>query len=127
MLSGVLQVAHGPGMRTSGPATLAAGAKLELPAGTPHSVSTRGVTLIEIESTGPFGITYLNQADDPRKTGTRVAAAAGPPPDQRQRPRRKSRGRQANPPVAQSPAPSLRAAAWAATIRSACRTSGALV
>ena len=70
VLSGVLLVAHGSNMRTSGPATLEAGAKLELAAGTPHSVTARGVTIIEIESTGPFEITYLNQADDPRKTGT---------------------------------------------------------
>ncbi len=70
VLSGVLLVAHGPNMRTSGPATLEAGAKLELAGGTPHSVTARGATIIEIESTGPFEITYLNQADDPRKTGT---------------------------------------------------------
>jgi quercetin dioxygenase-like cupin family protein len=70
VLSGVLLVAHGPNMRTSGPATLEAGARLELAAGTPHSVTARGITIIEVVSTGPFEITYLNQADDPRKTGT---------------------------------------------------------
>ncbi len=70
VLSGVLLVAHGPNMRTSGPATLEAGARLELAAGTPHSITARGVTIMEIESTGPFEITYLNQADDPRQTGT---------------------------------------------------------
>lgn len=70
VLSGVLLVAHGPNMRTSGPATLEAGAKLELAAGTPHSITARGITIVEIESTGPFEITYVNQADDPRKTGT---------------------------------------------------------
>jgi hypothetical protein len=70
ILSGVLLVAHGPNLRSAGPATLEAGARLELAAGTPHSVTARGVTIVEIESTGPFEITYLNQADDPRKTGT---------------------------------------------------------
>lgn len=70
VLSGVLLVAHGPNMRTAGPATLEAGGKLELAAGTPHSVTTRGMTIIEIQSTGPFAITYVNQADDPRNTGT---------------------------------------------------------
>lgn len=70
VLSGVLLVAHGPNMRTAGPATLEAGGKLELAAGTPHSVTTRGITIIEIQSTGPFAITYVNQADDPRNTGT---------------------------------------------------------
>lgn len=70
ILSGVLLVAHGPNMRSAGPATLEAGGKLTLAAGTPHSVTARGITIIEIESTGPFEITYVNQADDPRKTGT---------------------------------------------------------
>ncbi|HSE28180.1 MAG TPA: cupin domain-containing protein [Gemmatimonadales bacterium] len=70
VLSGVLLVAHGENMRVTGPATLEAGGKLELAAGTPHSVTARGITIIEIKSTGPFEIKYLNQADDPRNTGT---------------------------------------------------------
>lgn len=70
VVSGTLLIAHGPNMRTSGPATLEAGGKLDLAAGTVHSVSARGITIIEIKSTGPFEIKYENQADDPRNTGT---------------------------------------------------------
>jgi hypothetical protein len=70
VVSGVLLVAHGPNMRSAGPATLEAGAKLSLAAGTPHSVTARGITIIEMSSTGPFDIKYVNQADDPRGTGT---------------------------------------------------------
>ncbi|HJS48369.1 MAG TPA: cupin domain-containing protein [Gemmatimonadales bacterium] len=70
VVSGVLLVAHGPNMRSAGPATLEAGGKLALAADAPHSVTAKGVTIVEIESTGPFAIKYLNQADDPRGTGT---------------------------------------------------------
>ena len=70
VVSGVLLIAHGPNMRSAGPATLEAGGKLALAAEAPHSVTARGVTIVEIESTGPFAIKYLNQADDPRGTGT---------------------------------------------------------
>lgn len=70
VISGIVMVAHGPNMRATGPATLEAGAKLDLAAGTPHSMTVRGVSIIEIRSTGPFEIKYLNQADDPRNTGT---------------------------------------------------------
>ncbi len=70
IISGVLLVSHGPNMRTAGPATLEAGGKLELAAGTPHAVTARGITIVEIVSTGPFEITYVNRADDPRNAGT---------------------------------------------------------
>ncbi len=70
VISGILMVAHGPNMRAAGPATLEAGGKLDLAAGTPHSVTARGITIVEVRSTGPFEIKYLNQADDPRNTGT---------------------------------------------------------
>ena len=67
VLSGALLVSHGENMRTTGPATLEAGGRLALTAGTPHAVTARGITIIEIESTGPFEIRYLNPADDPRR------------------------------------------------------------
>jgi hypothetical protein len=34
----------------------------------PHFVRAKGNTLIEIQSTGPFEITYVNPADDPRRS-----------------------------------------------------------
>lgn len=33
----------------------------------PHFVRTKGRTVIEIRSEGPFAITYVNPTDDPRK------------------------------------------------------------
>ncbi len=43
------------------------GAEMSLGAGEPHFVRAQGRTVIEVESTGPFQITYVNSADDPRK------------------------------------------------------------
>ena len=48
----------------------AKGAQMNLGAGEPHYVRAQGRTIIEVESTGPFQITYVNSADDPRKATT---------------------------------------------------------
>jgi mannose-6-phosphate isomerase-like protein (cupin superfamily) len=50
---------------------LVAGEAVHLAAGEPHFVRTRGRTVIEVRSTGPFGTTYVNPADDPQATATR--------------------------------------------------------
>ena len=34
---------------------------------TPHFAWTRGETIVQLHGTGPWGVTYLNPADDPRK------------------------------------------------------------
>jgi hypothetical protein len=70
VVSGILLLAHGENMRSAGPATLEMGAKRSMAAGTPHVATARGITIVEIESTGPFEISYVNQADDPRRTGS---------------------------------------------------------
>ena len=46
------------------------GAEMSLGAREPHFVRAQGRTIIEVESTGPFQITYANAADDPRKAST---------------------------------------------------------
>ena len=46
----------------------ALGDTAELAAKEPHYVRATLRTVIEVRSTGPFEITYLNPADDPRKT-----------------------------------------------------------
>jgi len=37
-----------------------------MPPRTPHYARTRGETIIQLHGTGPWGITYVNPADDPR-------------------------------------------------------------
>jgi hypothetical protein len=47
---------------------LKAGSSFVLPAGHTHYVwTTDEETVIELIATGPWGITYTNPADDPRK------------------------------------------------------------
>lgn len=48
----------------------AKGAEMSLGAQEAHFVRAQGRTIIEVESTGPFQITYVNAADDPRKAST---------------------------------------------------------
>jgi hypothetical protein len=38
-----------------------------LPARVNHFVKTQGETTLQLNSMGPWGITYVNPADDPRK------------------------------------------------------------
>ena len=45
---------------------LATGHMMILPAKTPHFAWTQEETVIQLHGTGPWGITYLNPADDPR-------------------------------------------------------------
>ena len=42
------------------------GQRITLPANAHHYVRTRGPTLVEVSSMGPFVVTYVNQRDDPR-------------------------------------------------------------
>jgi len=51
-------------------ATLAPGDFVDLPAQMQHEASTRGGAVVQVQSTGPFVINYVDPKDDPR----------GPPP-----------------------------------------------
>ena len=48
----------------------AKGAEISLAAREPHFLRAQGQTIIEVQSTGPFQISYVNAADDPRKATT---------------------------------------------------------
>jgi quercetin dioxygenase-like cupin family protein len=47
---------------------LAAGSFVQLPTGMAHFAWTEEETVVQINAIGPFGITYVNPADDPRGT-----------------------------------------------------------
>ena len=55
-----LDPARGDGLKTGG--------YLHLPKGTHHYEWTNEDTVIELSGVGPVGMTYLDPADDPRKT-----------------------------------------------------------
>ena len=44
-----------------------AGAKGKVPAGMHHYGIARGATIVSVEAMGPFGMTYVNPADDPQQ------------------------------------------------------------
>lgn len=47
--------------------TLGAGSFAFMPAGMRHFVRAQGQTIVQLHGTGPWGITYVNPLDDPRK------------------------------------------------------------
>jgi hypothetical protein len=68
VISGTLLLGEGRNWRNASLRPLAAGATVTMAANQPHFVRTKGKTMLEIGSTGPFEITYVNPADDPRKS-----------------------------------------------------------
>ena len=46
---------------------LPAGSFAFMPAGMRHFVRAQGETIVQLHGTGPWGITYVNASDDPRK------------------------------------------------------------
>jgi hypothetical protein len=68
VISGSLLMGEGRNWRSASLRPLAAGEDVTMAAKQPHFVRTKGKTMIEIRSTGPFEITYVNPGDDPRKS-----------------------------------------------------------
>jgi quercetin dioxygenase-like cupin family protein len=67
VLSGSPSVGMGEKVDTKAVHALKAGSFHYLPAKTNHYWLVKGPTEIEVQGTGPFGITYANPADDPEK------------------------------------------------------------
>ena len=72
VLSGKLHLGMGERFDDSAGTVLAAGGYASMPAGMRHFAWTEGETILQISTIGPWGINYVNPADDPRKS-----AAAG--------------------------------------------------
>ncbi len=47
---------------------LPAGSFVSMPAGSAHHVRAEGETIVQLHTIGPWGLTYVDPADDPRKT-----------------------------------------------------------
>jgi mannose-6-phosphate isomerase-like protein (cupin superfamily) len=67
VLEGVFLMGDGQQWSNSSLRPLRAGQEATVAARHPHYVRAKGKTMIEIRSTGPFEITYVNSTDDPRK------------------------------------------------------------
>jgi quercetin dioxygenase-like cupin family protein len=67
VLSGTFHMGVGEKFDRSKARALPAGGLAIMQPGTPHFVWTRGETVVQLHGTGPWGITYLNPGEDPRK------------------------------------------------------------
>jgi quercetin dioxygenase-like cupin family protein len=66
VISGQLNLGMGPRVRPRRMATLVTGGFANAPARMAHYASTRSGAIVQVSSQGPFAITYVNPADDPR-------------------------------------------------------------
>lgn len=66
VLEGALFMGSGEQLMEDKATQLSVGGFSSIPANTPHYAFAREKTLIQIHAMGPFSITYLNPADDPR-------------------------------------------------------------
>jgi quercetin dioxygenase-like cupin family protein len=67
VLSGGFAISSGEKLNRAGVKPLSAGSFVHLPAGMPHYAWAVGETVVQINGEGPFDVTYINPADDPRK------------------------------------------------------------
>ena len=67
VLSGTFHVGTGDKLEESKAKALTQGSLMAMPAKTNHFGFTKGATEIQLHGMGPWGITYVNPADDPRK------------------------------------------------------------
>jgi quercetin dioxygenase-like cupin family protein len=51
--------------------TMTAGQKGSIPANAHHYAQAKGATVVTVTAMGPFAMTYVNAADDPRKSVTK--------------------------------------------------------
>jgi quercetin dioxygenase-like cupin family protein len=66
VISGTFYLGMGEKFDQSAGHQMSAGAFGFWPAGMKHFAWTKGETIIQVHGVGPWGITYLNPADDPR-------------------------------------------------------------
>ena len=67
VLSGALYMGVGEKFDAGASQALKVGGLAIMPARSPHFAWTREETVIQLHGTGPWGITYLNPDEDPRK------------------------------------------------------------
>lgn len=67
VLSGVFYMGAGDKLDTAKGMPLNAGDVMVMPANSPHFAWTKEETVLQLHGTGPWGVTYVNPADDPRK------------------------------------------------------------
>ncbi len=70
LLEGTLHYGHGAKWDQKGMKAMATGEPVTLGAKEPHYLHAASRVVLEVQSTGPFEITYVDPKEDPRKTST---------------------------------------------------------
>jgi uncharacterized RmlC-like cupin family protein len=68
VLSGTFYVSMGDSFDASKTKAMPAGSFVALPGKSPHFVHTKEETVIQVSAVGPWSLTYVNPADDPRNS-----------------------------------------------------------
>jgi len=67
VLSGEMKAGMGDALDETSMDTMTAGSFARMPATMRHSVVVKSDTILQVHGTGPFVLTYVNPADDPRR------------------------------------------------------------
>jgi mannose-6-phosphate isomerase-like protein (cupin superfamily) len=67
VIAGTLNIGWGDRFDVEATTPMPAGSFIVIPRGTRHSYWTQGETIVQSHGIGPWGVTYVNPADDPRK------------------------------------------------------------
>jgi mannose-6-phosphate isomerase-like protein (cupin superfamily) len=67
VISGTFKMGLGEKFDEKSMKPMVAGSFMVMPKGAPHFALTQGETIIQVHAIGPWGLTYVNPADDPRK------------------------------------------------------------
>lgn len=68
VVSGTFKIGMGPTFDASKTKTISAGGVVAMAPGTQHFVEIDQDTVVQLSTRGPWGIAYVNPADDPRKS-----------------------------------------------------------
>jgi len=66
VIAGTLNIGWGDQFDVNATKPMPAGSFIVIPSGAPHFYWTRGETIVQSHGIGPWGVTYVNPADDPR-------------------------------------------------------------
>ena len=75
--SGTFMYGMGDVMKAEDMKPLAVGKSVDIPATMHHFAMAKGETIVQVNSTGPFALTYVNPADNPMKAAPAAKPSAG--------------------------------------------------
>lgn len=67
VIAGIFNMGRGDKLDTKATKPMTAGSFMVMPKGTHHFSWTKGETILQVYAIGPWGLTYVNPKDDPRK------------------------------------------------------------